>query len=104
MCSRGSGHDSARTVVGEERMVDLARDEALQAADDVLLAQALCCASCHIVHRGLMPAHADRDDSIEGRVGLAMAAVKEPVAMRHPTRCWNRARAAQLGKRRFRSD
>jgi hypothetical protein len=83
-------------VVIDEGTVDFAGDEPLETADDILLAPGS--ASVDIIDGGLMRTHTNRDDPVECRVGLAMAAAKEPVAMRHPPRRGNRARAAQLCK------
>src|SRR5512145_1713583 len=46
----------ACVMVTEESVVDLACDKPLETADDVLLAQALRCASRDVIHRGLVPA------------------------------------------------
>ena len=90
----GASHGMASPMIGEEPVVDLTRNEPFQAADDVSFAETLSRSAHHIVHRGLMPSHAHGDDPVERRVGLAMAATKESMAMRHTARRRNRARAA----------
>ena len=67
------------SVVVDQCVVDLASDEALQAADDVLLRQALGGASADVVDGRLVPAHADDHDPLESRVGMAVAAAVEPM-------------------------
>jgi len=93
-CLGGHRHGIASPMIGQEPVVDLARNEALQAADDVSFTETLSRSARHVVHRGLMPPHAHGHDPVESRVGLAMAAAKESVAMRHTARRWNRARAS----------
>ena len=83
----------ASPVIGEESVVDLTRNGALQAADDISLAETLSGPARDIVHPELMPPHAHGDDPVERRIGLAMAAAKESVAMRHTARGRNRTRA-----------
>src|SRR6266540_6497651 len=94
----------ASAMIIEERSVDLAGDESLQASDDVLLAQALCGTSTDVVECRLVPAHPHDDDSIERGVGLAMASTKEPVSVGHTARCRNGTRPTELRKGRFRPD
>ena len=67
------------SVVVDQCVVDLASDEALQAADDVLLRQALGGASADVVDGRLVPAHADDHDPVESRVGMAVTATVEPM-------------------------
>ena len=81
-------------MIGEEPVVDLTRHEPFQTADDVSFAETLSRSARDIVDRPLMPPHAHGDDPVECRVGLAMAAAKESMAMRHTARRRNRARAA----------
>ena len=88
-------------MVCEQGVVDLAGDEALQTADDVLLGQALGRPSPDIVEGRLVPAHADGHDAVECRVSLTVAATKEPMPMRHPARCRNRTCAAELREGRL---
>ena len=93
-CSSSGGHGVASPVIGEEPVVNLTRNEALQAADDVSFAETLSRTAGHVVNRGLMPSHAYGHDAVKGRVGLAMAPAKESVAMRYTARRGNRAHAA----------
>ena len=90
----GSSYGFTSPMIGEEPVVNLTDHEALQATDDVPFAETLSRPSRNVVHRGLMPPHAYSDDAVEGRVGLAMAAAKKPVTMRHTARRRNRAGAA----------
>ena len=84
----------AGPMIGEEPVVDLTRNEPLQAPDDVSFAETLSRSARDIVPRGLMPPHAHGDNPVERRVGLAVAAAKESMAMRHTAGGRNRARAA----------
>lgn len=88
--------DGAGMMVAQERVVDLAGDEVLQAANDVLLAQALSRTSRDVFDRWLTPSHADGGDALERRVRLPVAAAKEAVVIGDAARCGNRAGAAQL--------
>ena len=66
-------------VVGHDALVGLAGDEAFEAADDVFFGEALGGAAGDVVDGGLVKSHAHDDDSVEGCVGLAVAAAVEAV-------------------------
>ena len=70
-------------VVGHDALVDLAGEEALQAADDVLLREAFGGAAGDVVDGRLVEAHAHDGGPVERGVGLAVAAAVEamPVVM-----------------------
>ena len=91
--------DGTGAVIMEERVVDLSGHEPLEATDDVPLRQTLRGATCDVIHRGLMPAHADNHDPVQRRVGLAMAAAKKPVPIGHSTRGGDRAGANDADRR-----
>src|SRR2546430_14284765 len=66
--------------VGEECGVDFADDVALEAADDLFLAEALCGASVHVGLGSWVVAHSGQGDGVEGAVGGAVAAAVEAVS------------------------
>ncbi len=59
--------------VGHDALVDLSREEAFQAADDVAFGPASGDASGDVVAGRLVELHPDDDGSIEGRVGVWVA-------------------------------
>jgi hypothetical protein len=59
---------------------DLAGHEALEAADDLWLALSLGGASFDAVEGRLASAHAHDDHTVEGGIGLPVAAAVEPVS------------------------
>jgi hypothetical protein len=65
---------------GREVVVDLAGDVALEASDDLSLAEAFGCAAVDVVAGGLMAAHLDDGDDVEGAVRGAVAAAAEAVS------------------------
>ena len=65
--------------VGHDSLVDLSREEAFQAADDVAFGPASGDASGDVVAGRLVESHPDDDGSIEGRVGVSVAASIEAV-------------------------
>jgi hypothetical protein len=66
--------------LGNQDVEDLTRDVALEAADDLLLGEALGGSAGHVVLGRLVPAQAPDDDAPQGIVGLAVAAAVESVA------------------------
>src|SRR5680860_1008214 len=79
MSSGRSGVDRPRVLAAGlgEQVVDLAGDEAFEAADDVFLGEALLGASFDVGNGRWVPAHSDDHDPVEGGVGLAVAATIE---------------------------
>ena len=69
----------ASSVVGHDALVDLAGEEALQASNDVTFGPAVRRASGDVVDSRLMESQAHDDRSIEGGVGLSVAAPIEAV-------------------------
>ena len=83
--------------VGHDALVNLSREEAFQAADDVAFGPASGEASGDVVAGRLVGLHPDDDGSIEGRVGVSVAASIEAVPPGgHPRRGRDRAGAAEL--------
>ena len=83
--------------VGHDALVNLSREEAFQAADDVAFGPASGEASGDVVAGRLVEWHPDDDGSIEGRVGVSVAASIEAVPPGgHPRRGRDRAGAAEL--------
>ena len=83
--------------VGHDSLVDLSREEAFQAADDVAFGPASGDASGDVVAGRLVESHPDDDGSREGRVGVSVAASIEAVPTGgHPRRGRDRAGAAAL--------
>ena len=83
--------------VCHDALVDLSRKEAFQASDDLAFGPAIGGASGDVVAGWLVESHADDDGSIEGGVGVSVAASIEAVpAGGHPGRGRDRARAAEL--------
>jgi hypothetical protein len=83
---------------------DLARYEALEAADDFPLALALDRAAPDVVKGGLVGAHAHDDHAMEGGVGLPMPAAVQPVPAGLAARGRDRAGAAEFDEGGFRAD
>src|SRR4051812_17348278 len=71
----GLFHDCSREVG-----VDLPGDVALEAADDLSLAEALAGAAFDVVAGGLVMAHPHDGDDVERAVGGPVAAAAEPVS------------------------
>ena len=83
--------------VGHDALVNLSCEEAFQAADDVAFGPASGEASGDVVAGRLVELHPDDDGSIEGRVGVSVAASIEAVPTGgHPRRGRDRAGAAEL--------
>ncbi len=83
--SGGGVRRGADMMIMEERVVDLSCDKALQAADNVLLAQTLSRAAGDVGHRRFMPAHADGGDAKECCVRLPVPSTKKSVAIGYAT-------------------
>ena len=95
----------ASAEIGHDALVDLSRKEAFQAPDDLAFGSALGGASGDVVAGGLVESHADDDGAREGGVAVAVAASIEAVpAGGHPGRGRDRARAAELRERGFRTN
>src|SRR5580700_11185592 len=62
-----------------DELVDLAGDVALQAADDLAAGLAFCPAAGDVVPGALVAGEPDHDDPPERVVGLAVAALVQPV-------------------------
>ena len=90
--SGGLGEVLARAEVCHDALVDLAGEEAFEAPDDLAFGPAISGAACDVVAGRLVKSHPDDDGSIEGGVGLSMAAPIEPAGDTHsssssPTPC-----------------
>ena len=95
----------ASAEIGHDALVDLSRKEAFEAPDDLAFGSAIGGASGDVVAGGLVESHVDDDGAIEGGVGVAVAASIEAVpAGGHPGRGRDRARAAELRERGFRTN
>ena len=83
--TRSGGLDDllASAEIGHDALVDLASEETFQAPDDLSLGSAVRRAACDVINGRLMVPHADDDGSIEGGVGVSVAASIEAV----PVRC-----------------
>ena len=66
-------------ALGDDDSEDLTCDVALEAADDLLLGEALGGSAGHVVPGRVMPPEATDDDAPEGVVGLPVAAAVEPM-------------------------
>ena len=77
----------ASAEIDHDALVDLSRKEAFEAPDDLTFGSAIGGASGDVVAGRLMVPHADDDGSIEGGVGVSVAASIEAVpAGGHPGR------------------
>ena len=95
--SDGLGDGLAGAEVCHDALVDLARQEAFEAADDLAFGPAIGRASGDVVTGGLVESHADDNGSKEGGVGLPVAAAIEAVpAGGHSGRGRDRARARSI--------
>ena len=95
----------ARSIVCHDPLVDLSREEAFEAPDDIAFGPAASSPSCDVVDGRLVESHADDDGSIEGGVGLSVATPIEAVpAGGHPGRGRDRTRAAELREGGFRTN
>src|ERR671915_37930 len=84
-----------RLQVGDQSVVDLARDVALEAADDLGLGLALGGAALGVGARSLAVAQAADGDHVQRAVGVAVAAVVEAVAVGASGRHRDRAGTAE---------
>ena len=75
----GLGDGLACAEVCHDALVDLSRKEAFQASDDLAFGPAIGGASGDVVTGWLVESHADDDGSIEGGVGVSVAASIEAV-------------------------
>ena len=71
--------DTSGAEIGHDALVDLASEETFQAPDDLSLGSAVRRAACDVINGRLMVPHADDDGSIEGGVGVSVAASIEAV-------------------------
>jgi hypothetical protein len=81
-----------------EEEVDLAGDVALAAADDLELGVALGDAAGDVVLGALVDAHAGDHDQVQRRVGVAVAAPMQPVALVLPEEAASGAAAHSIAK------
>ena len=87
----------ASAEIGHDSLVDLASEKTFQAPDDLPFGSAVRRAACDVINGRLMVPHADDDGSIEGGVGVSVAAAVEAVAAGgHPGRGRDGTRAAEL--------
>src|SRR5438552_18477598 len=80
---KGAFWTSAGTTLGshcQEHRVELARDVAFEAADDLRLGPALCCAALHVGSGSWIPAHAADGQQVQRTVALAIPAPVESIA------------------------
>ena len=95
----------ARAEVCHDALVDLAGQEAFEAPDDLASGPAVSGPSRDVINSPLVVPHADDDGSIQGSVGLSVAAPIEAVpAGGHPRRGWDRTRAAEFREGGFRAN
>ncbi len=91
--------------IGHDSLVDLASEKTFQAPDDLPFGSAVRRAAYDVINGRLMVPHADDDSSLEGGVGVAVAAPIEPVPTGgHPGRGRERTRAAELREGGFRTN
>ena len=100
---RSGGLDDflASAEIGHDALVDLASEETFQAPDDLSLGSAVRRAACDVINGRLMVPHADDDGSIEGGVGVSVAASIEAVpAGGPPGRCRDSDTRRRASRRR----
>ena len=105
--TRSGGLDEllASAKIGHDALVDLASEKTFQAPDDLPFGSAVRRAACDVINGRLMVPHADDDGSIEGRVGVSVAASIEAVpAGGHPGRGRERTRTAARREGGFRTN
>ena len=101
----GRGDGLACAEVCHDALVDLASEKTFQAPDDLPFGSAGRRAACDVINGRLMVPHADDDGSIEGGVGVSVAASIEAVpAGGPPGRGRDRTRAAELREGGFRTN
>ena len=94
----------AHAEVCHNALVEFTGKEAFEASNDLALGPAIGGAACDVVAGWLVESHADDDGSIEGGVGLAVAAPIQAVPASGPHRGGrDRTRAAALRKGDFRA-
>src|SRR5690606_14532949 len=86
-----------------DELVELAGDVAFEAADDLLLGQAVFGASFHVGAGAGVPAQAADGDPVERFVGLSVAAAVEAVPAGLAGRGGDRGGTAEHGERRLRT-
>ena len=95
----------ASAKIGHDSLIDLAGEKTFQAPDDLPFGSAVCRAACDAINGRLMVPHADDDGSMEGGVGVSVAASIEAVpAGGHPGRGRDGTRAAALREGGFRTN
>ena len=105
MRSGGLGAVLAHAEVCHNALVEFTGKEAFEASNDLALGPAISGAACDIVDGRLVKPHPDDDGSIEGGVGLAVAAPIQAVPASGPPRGGrDRTRAAALRKGGFRAN
>ena len=105
--TRSGGLDDllASAEIGHDSLVDLASEKTFQAPDDLPFRSAVRRAACDVINGRLMVPHADDDGSIEGGVGVSVAAsIEAGPAGGHPGRGRDRTRAAELREGGFRTN
>src|SRR6188768_418674 len=95
-----AGRRGLREQIGDECVVDLTRDVALEAADDLGLGLAFGGAPRGVGARALAVAQATDRDHVQRAVGVAVATVVEAVAIGPPARDGVRAGGAERRERR----
>ncbi len=94
----------AHAEVCHNALVEFTGKEALETSNDLALGPAISGAACDVVAGRLVEPHPDDDGSIEGGVGLAVAApIRAVPASGHPRGGRDRTRAAALRKGGFRA-
>ena len=88
-------------MVGDDAPIDLAGEEALEASDDIALAEALGGASSDVVDGRLVEAHANDRGAVERHVGFAAATSRQPVTVCKPRGSGDRTGAAELSEQGF---
>ena len=95
----------ARAEVSHDALIDFPSEKAFKASDDVAFCPASGDASGDVVAGRLVELHPDDDGSMEGRVGVSVAAPIEAVSTGgHPGGGGDGTRAAELGKGGFRAN
>src|SRR6266496_1095023 len=91
-----SGRTSLRSHCQEHR-VELARDVAFEAADDLRLGPAFCCAALYVDSGSWIPAHAADGQQVQRTVALAISAPVETIAGDLAGRSFDGRHADQVG-------
>ena len=77
----------AHAEVSHNALAEFTGKEAFEASNDLALGPAISGAACDVVDGRLVELHPDDDGSIEGGVGLAVAAPIQAVPASGPRRC-----------------